>query len=515
MNRRDFLASSAVLALESRLAPAAKAPAQASEAHDVLRRRLMEDPLRPQFHLIARAGFVGDPCAPHFFRGNYHVFFHGNYEGKGWAHAISSDLVHWKHLPIALSPTAGSFDEYGTFTGGVLPDRDGRASIVYTGVTKVPREQETIRAEGLREVQCIASSADEDLRTWTKRSKPIILAPPTGMKVTGFRDPFGWKNGDTWYVAVGSGFPQVGGAILLYRSRDMEKWEYVHPLAEGTWNGQSFSNPVPSGEMWECPDFFALGAKHVVLYSTEGTTWWEVGTYNETELRFHSEKKGVLDHGAYYAPRSMADGQGRRVLWGWVQETRDAAAIKQAGWSGCVSLPRVLTLAPDNSILMDVAPELARARQLTGEIKRPQSPSELATRLAQLPIKDRRAEIVCTFVAGAAPCTLDLQLPSSIGESTSFFKAAYSRASGVPFIAIGNKLIPVHPDAAGFSTLHVWIDGSVIEAFLDSRQAITTRCYATLSSASDISIVWSGPATALENLSVFRIESISEDRLTT
>ena len=61
--------------------------------------------------------------------------------------------------------------------------------------------------------------------------------------------------------------------------------------------------------MWECPDFFPLGDRHVLIYSTEHATFWEVGMFDELELRFHSESKGILDHGTYYAPRSMADGK--------------------------------------------------------------------------------------------------------------------------------------------------------------------------------------------------------------
>src|SRR5216684_5572660 len=79
------------------------------------------------------------------------------------------------------------------------------------------------------------------------------------------------------------------------RSVRMEGWEHLHPLAQGTWNGRSFANPVPSGEMWECPDFFPLGNKHVLLYSTEHTTRWEVGTFDTSDLRFRSERKGILD----------------------------------------------------------------------------------------------------------------------------------------------------------------------------------------------------------------------------
>jgi beta-fructofuranosidase len=516
MNRRNFLQASAVFALHNGLlAPFQETSGSVSAPlpENPMRDKLMHDPLRPQYHLLPQAGGVGDPCAPRFFREEYHAFFHGDFGGRGWQHARSSDLVHWKHMPIALSPTDGSYDAYGTFTGGVLPGGDG-ASIIYTGVTKVPRNQETIRAEGLREVQCIATSMDNDLRTWKKRDKPVIDGPPPGLKVTGFRDPFSWRDGDTWYLAVGSGFPQVGGAVLLYRSADTRNWKYLHPLAQGTWNGRSFSNPVPSGEMWECPDFFPLGDKHVLLYSTEHTTRWEVGTYDKVNLRFLSEKRGIVDHGSYYAPRSFADGKNRRILWGWVQETRLPADIKQAGWSGSMSLPRVLTLGKNNELQMEVAPEFASLRQNTVEVKEPRSSTDLINALSRATIHNRVAETICTFNAGRSMCGLELQLQTSTG-TTSLFTVAYSQANGAPFVAIGDKLLALCPDPDGLSTMHLWIDGSVIETFIDKRQVVTTRSYDAPSEAGEIRMVWNGAFNLLKHLSVSAIEPISSDRLTT
>ena len=514
MNRRNFLLSSAAAALHGSCLPMTTvAQSTANTLGDTTRNALSADPLRPHYHLLPQAGTVGDPCAPRFFEGKYHVFFHGNYGGRGWHHAMSTDLVHWQHMPIALAPTDGGYDAYGTFTGGVLPGGEG-ASIVYTAVTKVPRNQETIRAEGLREVQAIATSMDSDLRTWKKREKPIIDSPPAGLQVIGFRDPFGWKDGNTWYLCVGSGFPQVGGAVLLYRSTDTVNWDYLHPLAQGVWNGQSFSNPVPSGEMWECPDFFPLGDKYVLLYSTEHTTRWEVGTFDKSALRFHSERKGILDHGAYYAPRSMADGNNRRILWGWVQETRDPAESSKAGWSGSISLPRLLSLGPDNALLIEVAPELASLRENTTEITKPQSSSELIDVLSQAVIHNRSGEVVCTFKAADDECALELQLQSREGISR-ILGFAYSRANGAPFVAIADKLLPLSPDANGDSTLHLWIDGSIIETFIDRRQVITTRYYAAPNEIGEIRVVWKGPITSLRRITISGIKPISSDRLTT
>ena len=101
-------------------------------------------------------------------------------------------------------------------------------------------------------------------------------------------------------------------------------------------------NPVDTGDMWECPDFFPLGNKHVLLISTMGKVRWKVGTY--ANQRFTPEKEGVVDWGAYYAAKTMLDRNGNRILWGWITETRPDADLIAAGWAGAMSLPRVLSL---------------------------------------------------------------------------------------------------------------------------------------------------------------------------
>src|SRR5258708_27947886 len=149
-------------------------------AADDLARKLAADPLRPQFHLLPEKNWMNDPNGPIFWNGMYHMFFQYNpgaavWGDMHWAHAVSPDMIHWKHLPIALAPTPGSDDAHGCFTGSALDDR-GTASIVYTGVKSSTLETATLRdgTHTFREVQCLATSADAQLRTWTKWKNPII-----------------------------------------------------------------------------------------------------------------------------------------------------------------------------------------------------------------------------------------------------------------------------------------------------------------------------------------------------
>jgi sucrose-6-phosphate hydrolase SacC (GH32 family) len=166
----------------------------------------------------------------------------------------------------------------------------GTASVLYTGVKSCAPERATLRdgVHNFREVQCLATSADPQLLTWNKWKEPVIQ-PPNDTHLAGFRDPFLWRDGETWFLGVGSGLFKEGGRVLLYRSKDLRAWEYLHPLASGRWTGKESANPVESGEMWECPDFFPLGKKHVLLYSTAGQVIWESGELDSKENTFRSE----------------------------------------------------------------------------------------------------------------------------------------------------------------------------------------------------------------------------------
>jgi beta-fructofuranosidase len=210
----------------------------------------------------------------------------------------------------------------------------------------------------------------------------------------------------------------------------------------------------------------------------------------------------------------MLDGKRRRILWGWVQETRTKEATDAAGWAGCVSLPRVLTLGADDELLMEVAAEFESLRMNTVLIKQPRDPGELSDALSRAIIHGRAGEIACTFKVGESSCGLDLRLDSK-EDSVSLLTIAYDGANDQPVITIANKVMPLSPDTDGLSSLHIWIDGSVIETFVDKRRAITTRCYATTVEPAEIHVVWTGAVDSLMSLIVSGIKPISDDRLTT
>ncbi|HEX3985315.1 MAG TPA: glycoside hydrolase family 32 protein, partial [Acidobacteriaceae bacterium] len=302
LSRRQLLARSAALALATRLPVFAEVPASV----------LAQDPRRPQYHLLPARNWMNDPNGPIYWRGQYHMFYQYNPHAAvaadmHWGHAVSPDMVHWRHLPVALAPTPGGPDAAGCWTGSALPHGD-RVAILYAGVASAPENEATLRdgAHSLRESQCLAFSSG-DLTHWTKVPQAVIPAPPPGLDVTGFRDPAPWRQGDLWYTAIGSGIRGKGGTILLYRSSDLYHWDYLHPLYQGSGSGHAAANPVDSGDMWECPDFFPLGDRHVLIHSTGGKAYWQSGVLDTETMLFHPERSGLLDCGAYYAPKTQLD----------------------------------------------------------------------------------------------------------------------------------------------------------------------------------------------------------------
>ncbi len=515
LSRRAFLQLSSAAALS----PLYAISDHSNPDRAALCRKLASDPLRPQYHLLPAHNWMNDPNAPIFFRGRYHMFHQYNphaavWGNMHWAHATSPDMIHWQHEPIALSPTPGGPDRDGVFSGSAVLD-NGKPIVIYTGVAPPASEAEATLRDGVhtwREVQCLAIAKDKSLRTWQKLSDPVIAAPPAGLSVTGFRDPCLWREGNDWMLILGSGIRHKGGAVLLYSSPDLRHWTYLHPLVEGPASNDTGVNPVDTGvnpvdtgEMWECPDFFPLGEKYVLLISTMGKVRWKVGTY--TNRRLTPEKEGVVDWGAYYAAKSMLDAEGNRILWGWITETRPDAALITAGWAGAMSLPRVLTLNSENELQINVAPAVQQLRAAHVGIPSNTAPSARQKVLNAFRIRDLSAELNLKFPPQAG--TFSIHLESDDGESFATISCADKSGSrelhvnSVTALLSGAPGSPLH--------LHLFLDGSVLEVFVNRSTALTARIYQIPSGPLRLKME---AGDVLAKFDAWQLTPISGDRLT-
>ncbi|MBI4893971.1 MAG: glycoside hydrolase family 32 protein [Acidobacteria bacterium] len=423
---------------------------------------LAADPDRPQYHFLPPANWMNDPNAPIFHANQYHLYYQHNpkaakWDTMHWGHAVSPDLLHWQHRPIALAPTPGGPDKDGCFTGCMVVDR-GTPTIVYTGVNP--------------QVQCVATSAD--LETWTKNPRnPVLAGPPPGVDSPGFRDPHVWRDGDSWLMLVGAGFRNKGGTALLYESKNLIDWTYLYPLLTGAIDPKAKGGDVARGEMWECPDFFPVGNQWLLHISTENKVRYWLGSWKNRQ--FTPRTQGTLVHGAGYAPKSSNASGNRRIIWAWLREQRSQEAQLKAGWSGVMSLAAVPSLAKDGTLLLDPAVEYQRLR---------------GRRQTEAPPSD----------------CCEIQLSLSGKEPFSLSRGGHELLGFDPdsrTLSAGRSEAPLPP---GPVDLRIFLDGSVIEIFANRRTWLTGRVYGP---AAGISM--SGKASHLE---AWPLEPVSKDRLT-
>lgn len=446
--------------------------------------RAAVDPHRPVYHFTAPAGWLNDPNGLTHRNGEYHLFYQFNpyaplHDRIHWGHAVSTDLVHWRDLPIALTPSEGP-DIDGCWSGVLVYDGE-TPTIVYSG------------RHGDQELPCVATGTP-DLVEWTKDAgNPVIAAPPAELDITAFRDHCVWREGETWRQLIGSGIDGQGGTALLYESPDLREWTYIGPLLIGDSSVGDTDAPDWTGAMWECVDLFRIGDEEardrdILVFSAwaDGVThhplYWS-GRYEGD--RFTPASLHRLDLGGryFYAPQSMRDESGRRLMFGWLQEGRPTSAAVTAGWSGVMSLPRVVTAAPDGSMHQAPAPEVdaLRKEQLVS----------LTSVLCTDPVDVAQGDEVDLELSLAIPdggaVTITLRATADNAERTTLHLQRHgeraelrldrSRSSLDPDVDASPRSGTV-PVKAGGVDLRILVDHSVLEVFVGGTP-LTARVYPT------------------------------------
>ncbi len=306
---------------------------------------------RPVFHLSARVGWMNDPNGFSLYQGKYHMFYqyypYATYWGPmHWGHAVSEDLLHWTYLPAALAPDK-IYDRDGVFSGSAIELPDGQQLLMYTGVAL------TVASDGSRrevQTQCLAVGDGTDYEKY--EHNPVLTHEdlPEGFSRYHFRDPKIWRQCDGSYRAVAGSLDEEGsGQLLLFGSEDAFSWHFIKTLA---------ANHGRYGVMWECPDFFSLDGKWVILtspqdmlpegfeYHNGNGTLCLIGSYDEEAEEFTEECNQAIDYGIdFYAPQTILTPDGRRVMIGWMQNW-DTCNLKASHekWHGQMSLPRELSI---------------------------------------------------------------------------------------------------------------------------------------------------------------------------
>ncbi len=300
---------------------------------------------RPLFHLTPLVGWMNDPNGFCFYQGKYHLFyqyhpFSRDWGPMHWGHAVSEDLLRWTYQPCALAPDTAA-DAGGCFSGSAVQMKDGRLMLVYTGVQPAG----TFRRE--TQAQCVAIG--DGMNFEKSLLNPVIRHAhlPEGYSEFDFRDPKAWMAEDgTFRMVVANRQKERQGSILLLSSPDGLEWSF---------RGEIDASRGEYGRMWECPDFFPLDGKQVLLVSPQEMHAREefhagygtvalLGSFDEKECAFARESVQPVDHGLnYYASQTLLAPDGRRIMIGWMDNWETCKeAPRRHPWYAQMSVPREL-----------------------------------------------------------------------------------------------------------------------------------------------------------------------------
>ena len=435
------------------------------------------DPSRPAFHFRPPAQWMNDPNGTLFHNGFYHLFYQHNPYGTQWGcmhwgHARSRDLVHWEHLPIALWPSRELGEEH-CFSGCARIAADGTPLLYYTSI-------------GSRDPEQWAATGDADLIVWRKhpRNPMLTLAAHGACAVREWRDPFVFHEAGRTFLVLG-GHTDGSAAALLYEQAGTEtEWLY---------RGVLFRHPDSALLSLECPNFFRLGDRWVLLDSPHGPVDYFLGTFDIDAPRFAADSRGKLDAGTFYATNVLQAPDGRCVLFGWVNGFRSTR-----GWNGCLALPRELSLDDRGHVCQVPVRELRAIRgEHTSLADRPIPTSGLA-----LPAAGSMFEIRMQVAFGAGQgVVLEIALPDAAPLLTIECTRARIRAgdataprgTGAPIDQLG---------------LHVFVDRSVVELFADGGRACITRVIDSRGVTPSLRLASAGAPATLRTLDMWRLASI-------
>ncbi|MXV93597.1 MAG: glycoside hydrolase family 32 protein [Chloroflexi bacterium] len=425
---------------------------------------------RPRYHFLPAANWMNDPNGVIYWQGAYHLFFQYNPAGAWhgnihWGHAISADLARWRELPTAIAPSPNSPDQGGIFSGCMVDDA-GTPTAFYTGVN----DDYTVQT------QCLARGS-EDLRNWRKYpGNPVISeVPPALGQTRDFRDTFVWRGESCWYMALASHIVGVGGAVLLYRSQNLIDWHYAHPLYVG--------EKARNGRNFECPNFFPLGDKWVLILSAQldhspAQTLYFVGRLEDE--RFFPEREAVYDAGCSYASLCGTDAQGRALLYSWLREERSQAAQREVGWTGVQAVPRLLSLDGQNRLVSQPVAALKSLRGAHSHYSAEDvADGNVSARGLWLDIEasfDTQAAASCGLAVAVSPDGCE-KASIIYDSSTQTLQVHRQYREGRDELDSAPQGIPHRLDAGEALQLRILLDGSVIEVIANGRARISSRYY--------------------------------------
>ena len=304
-------------------------------------RKTVKNEYRLKYHMMPPIGWLNDPNGLIYFKGRYHLYYQFNPYASSpgkmcWGHFLSEDLVDYVDDGVALKP---DIEDASAYSGGAI-EYDGKINAFYT----MHIENEHGKSEEVyRAVSSVGFCFDQGVKVFDNESLPENISR------SDFRDPCPVKIGDTYYVFVG-GRDEVlhKGVIIVLKGRTPEKLEYAFRL------GPYYE----LGDMGECPSYFRVGDKDVIVVSgcnvpKRGNDFKNINSsvFIVGDIDFEKGQMTVdyireIDKGdSFYAPQFIR-GLDEPVMIGWLEmwERKYPTHEKNHGWVGAFSIPRKITI---------------------------------------------------------------------------------------------------------------------------------------------------------------------------
>ncbi|MDQ3687835.1 MAG: glycoside hydrolase family 32 protein [Acidobacteriota bacterium] len=492
--------------------------------HDATPMESYDERYRPQFHFTPATNFMNDPNGMVFYQGEYHLFYQHNPFGNewghmSWGHAVSSDAVHWKNLPVALREENGIM----IFSGSAVVDRNNSSGLcaaraqsdkscliaIYTGHTEK------------NQTQNIAYSNDRG-RTWTKYARNPVI----DISERDFRDPkVIWHEATRQWVMVA--VLAKDRKVRFYGSTNLRDWKHL----------SDFGPAGATGGIWECPDLFQLNvdgrqnaSKWVLkvdlnpgsIAGGSGGQYF-VGEFDGTKFTNANAPDQTLwiDYGKdFYAAQSwsnLPDADKSCVWLGWLNNWQYANKTPTAPWRGAQSIPRAATLRayPEGVRLVQrPVSELRSLRAAHFSVKN-ESVTKANALLTAGNLSGDALEIIAEFEPGAAS-EFGFRVRKGAGEETT---VAYSTAAQQLFVDRtksgdvsfesnfpGRHAAPL-PLEKNRVRLHIFVDRSSIEVFGNDGRAVITDLIFPKPDSRGIEVYATNGTAKLVSLDIWKLKS--------
>ena len=489
------------------------------------RKKLSSDPYRPIYHYVNPEGPLNDPNGLCFWQGRWHLFYQAyppEDPRQHWGHAISDDMIHWRDLPLAIYPNP----EFQCYSGSALVEED-RVVVMY---------------HGTRVGNMVATSSDPLLLNWEKvAGKAVVPMTPNSDDLPYIvYDPNIWKKDGTYYSLSGAvthdgpGGKQVFQSFL-FRSQDLEHWEYMHEFVEG----DRFTR---IGDDSACPYFWPIGdgERWIMPFSSHiSGTHYFVGDYDKDRDKFIPTNFGKFNFGAtrpggVHAPSATPDGEGGVIIIFNIN-----AGKPTKGWDQIMSLPRRLTLIGEDIVGQEPFGDIESLRYNKQSVAAMTLPANKEIVLDN--ISGNAMEIIAEIDPKDSPMVEINVLRSPNKEE--FTRIAFFKDRGVyqgrdykrppsPFNPKFNSLLTIEssysstlpdvrtraPETGPFLLqpdktlkLRIFIDKSVVEVFANGKQCVAQRVYPGLEESVGVSLRSQNLDAELLSLEAYQMKSIWEE----